>query len=383
MKKMSMACMMAFGLTIHGFPSTPITPLDLYLGTPEQKREGFRESLRDAKKLRECVLGLFYSCWGKPVMPEDAEAFKLVSGLSDAALEAALLDAIREYSAKGWHAWDAFHPSKDVRMSYVYLTGAIKWLGFCAEAKGKKLLKGVIMDNTKDGDYRRFAIDSYMCRADANERWAMIASFLADDLRLVIIPLFDVYHAAVCEYGEAEGDTKKRREIAAAVCVALAKEKNRLYFARGNTLPADWSKGYAESPQRKATLEKLAGIIMDNALDGEFRQLAINSYMCCANAKERWDMITRLFSDGMRSGTLPYFDVYYAAVWEYAQAYENPPKREMIVASVSAVLAKEQDEKAFANGDKLLVERSAEWAGSPQRKAALERFGKPPAPEAP
>ncbi|MCL1921228.1 MAG: hypothetical protein FWG50_09165, partial [Kiritimatiellaeota bacterium] len=61
----------------------------------------------------------------------------------------------------------------------------------------------------------------------------------------------------------------------------------------------------------------------------------------------------------------------------------DPQTREAIAAAMSAALAREQDKDTFERADKMLSERSAEWAGSPQRKAALERFGKPPAPEAP
>jgi len=41
---------------------------------------------------------------------------------------------------------------------------------------------------------------------------------------------------------------------------------------------------------------------------------------------------------------------------------------------MSAALAKDEDKYAFADADKLLAERSKEYAESPQRKAALERM---------
>ena len=52
--------------------------------------------------------------------------------------------------------------------------------------------------------------------------------------------------------------------------------------------------------------------------------------------------------------------------------------REAIVSAMSAALAKEANTNVFARVDKLLAERSKEYAESPQRKAALERMNKPP-----
>jgi len=102
-----------------------------------------------------------------------------------------------------------------------------------------------------------------------------------------------------------------------------------------------------------------------------------------ANTQEKWDAIARFLADDVRSGILPFFNMYHAAMQAYDEAEGDTQKREAIVATVSAALVKEEDKKAFEEADKHLAERSTEYAESPQRKAALDRLNKPPEKKTP
>ena len=69
--------------------------------------------------------------------------------------------------------------------------------------------------------------------------------------------------------------------------------------------------------------------------------------------------------------------MYRAAIRAHDKAEGDAKTREAIVTMVSAALATEEDGTAFDETDKLLAERSKEYAESPQRKAALERMNPP------
>ena len=125
----------------------------------------------------------------------------------------------------------------------------------------------------------------------------------------------------------------------------------------------------------------LVGLATDNAVCETTRIFAVQAYMFSADAREARDVFPRLLADDMREGK----DGLNIASWAYGSAFqaydeaqEDPQKRESIIAALSAVLAREKDNRLFPHGDKMLAERSAEWVESPRRKAALERFGKQP-----
>ena len=222
----------------------------------EQETERLREELKNPKKLRELIRQGTLFGYGTPANAETVEAFKRKYGVSDKIMQKELIDLIREWSPKGWHTWQGPDAPLDVRMSYVLLAGATRWLGFCAEAEGKKLLMDIIMDSKIDGEFRWLAIDSYMRRSDAQERWAALVRFLADDVKPTIQPIFDIYNAAVWEYDRVENDSPKREVIISTVSAALMKETGKNAFERGDKLLAERSKEYAESAQRKAALQR-------------------------------------------------------------------------------------------------------------------------------
>jgi len=246
-------------LTAQGFSSQHSTWLEDYLALPEQKAMELREELKDAKKLRSIMMErLFNSSWRRYIFPEQAEEFKRRSGMSDKTMETVLLDIIREWSIKGgWSSWESRPDSQAARIGHGYLTEAIKWLGFCADTKGKKLLMAIATDSVKDNEFRSLAIASYMLRANAKETLDALPRFLADDMRTALHPSFDIYFCALSHYDKAEGNPQKREAILSSVSAALTNEEEKKAFAEADKRLAELSTDYAESPQRKAALERM------------------------------------------------------------------------------------------------------------------------------
>jgi len=120
----------------------------------------------------------------------------------------------------------------------------------------------------------------------------------------------------------------------------------------------------------------LMGIITDNTIDDEFRNCATNSYMKVADAQEKWDALARFLSGELKTTYI--YGKYLHAMQLYDEVKEDPQRRDTIVATVSIALAKEADKFVLAKIDKLLAERSKEYAESAQRKAALQRFNLQP-----
>jgi len=136
-----------------------------------------------------------------------------------------------------------------------FLHAAIIWLGVCSDADAKQFLLDTVTDNTKYDEFRKRAIESYLYRTDAQEMQGTLTRFLIGDMK--VVP-YDTYLFAVQQlYDASEGDPQKREAIVAAVSATLAKEENRNIVDTVDTLLAKRSKTYADSPQRKATLERL------------------------------------------------------------------------------------------------------------------------------
>ena len=90
----------------------------------------------------------------------------------------------------------------------------------------------------------------------------MAAQLLADEVRAT--DKEDGFAISVCVYGyairaydEAEGDTQKREAIISSLSAALMREKNEKFFAEVDQDLVKRNKEYAESPQRKAKLERM------------------------------------------------------------------------------------------------------------------------------
>ena len=186
-------------------------------------------------------------------------AFKRIFEVNDKMMQDLLLNIIREAvaqsKAKDNKSWD------EERLVRQRLEGAVRWLACFPGADAKEvkpIMMGIAKDTARERLLRINAISSYMDYADAQEKRDMIAYLLSDDTKTSLIPYGDIiYHVALREYDKAEGDTQTRETIIAAVSAALAKEKDKHSFIEGDKRLAERNKEYAESPQRKAKLERM------------------------------------------------------------------------------------------------------------------------------
>ena len=258
MKKTSVMCMMVVCLATQGFSSRVVTELDLYLATPEQEVEGLQRVLKDPAKLRECMVRITSSL--NPTSYTRIDEFKQRFAVSDKAMQTALLDIIREASAKtGWKR-SQLGDALDIRIADMQLIPwSIRCLKLCADAEGKKFLMGIATDAEKDSDFRWTAISSYLIRADAQETQETLTRFLVGDMRATLtLPYHGLYSTAILMYDDAEHSPQKHKAIADALTAALAQEKEKEAFTWADKNLAERSKEYAESPQRKAALERMS-----------------------------------------------------------------------------------------------------------------------------
>jgi len=254
MKKMSMVCVAVVCLVMQGFTSAPQGWLDVYLDShfPEQEVKRLQEDLKDTAELKNFMRKLLGSHFKSH---KEAVQFKRRFDVSDEAMQAVLLDIIRETSAKtGWKP-SQLDDAEGIRIADWHLRGAIKWLSACAGVEGKKLLMDIVTDNAKNKDFRSVALHVYMRCADVQETQDTIARFLSDDMGT--LTRFYIYHAAIQAYNDAEDISQKREAIVATLTAALAQEKNKDDFTWADKNLAERSKEYADSPQRKAALERM------------------------------------------------------------------------------------------------------------------------------
>jgi len=228
--------------------------LDDCLAFSEQETERFKKDLKDKVKMRECMnkfLGSRLTDLAK------VEKFKRKFGVRDEVMQDVLMEIIRESSIKAGLEKYMQSGSMEIYTANWHLREAIKWLEACANAEGKQLLMDIAMDNSKDDFFRSSAIRTYMNRADTQEKWDAVVRFLADDeMRATLRFDFNTYRVAMEVYDNTEGDTQKREIIVATVSDALMKEEDKNVFAETDKLLAERSKEYADSPQRKAALER-------------------------------------------------------------------------------------------------------------------------------
>jgi len=242
MKKMGIALMLVLCLAMQGFSSKGIV-----IFPSKQEAERIR---KDTAKMREYIEG-YLLCW---LDGENIIEFKQLFELSDEAMQTMLMEIIRESSAIA--GWTQHNPGgsneRTIDFANAYLREAIAWLGFCANTEGKKFLMDIITDGEKNNSYRSRAIGSYLYRANAQETQDALTRFFADDIKDVITP-FSLYYTAMGAYDNAENDPQKRK----AIIAELSKENNKKTFDEMDKRLAERNKRYAESPQRKATLERM------------------------------------------------------------------------------------------------------------------------------
>jgi len=258
MKEVCMS-IMVLSLAVQGFSSESLDDFTDYLNYLEEfQKERFahlREEYKDVVKLKAYFeKGLLVS----PVSDKEMLTFKRKFGVSDETMLTALMGIIRETAAKTEWEWrKSYEDSYDINGR---LLKAIRWLGVCADTETKTFLMGIVTDNAKDYDFRRNAIGAYLRRADAQETRNAITRFFTDDMREVGKNGFSVSHCvygcALQTYDETENNAEKREAVVASLSIALVKEENQKVFVEVDKVLAERSKAYAESPQRKAALQR-------------------------------------------------------------------------------------------------------------------------------
>ena len=127
----------------------------------------------------------------------------------------------------------------------------------------------------------------------------------------------------------------------------------------------------------KPVKEFLMKVATDGAMDNTYRSVAIRSYLRCADAEEVRSGFPPLLAD--KSQNIPY--LYRIAMRAYDDLANDTQKREAFMSTAAAALLKEEDKTIFAEADGGMAGRNKEYAASPQRKAALQRFDLPLPPE--
>ena len=257
MKKVCVG-MMILGLAMLGFSSAPVSLESHWEWLEKNEKERFdqlKKEYNDPKKLKEHFEKNFLVY---PTYAKDKVAFKRIFGVSDNIMLPMLMDFIRETSAKtGWKRHSPMDEPEDFVRAVVRLRMAIEWLGYYAGADTKQFLMGIITDNEKEQECRSRAVFSYLLHADVEETQNVLHRLFTDELWAVVCPVGGPYSAAMWAYDIAENDTKKREIIVATVSNALIKEGNKAAFVFADKLLAERSKDYAESPQRKAALQRM------------------------------------------------------------------------------------------------------------------------------
>ena len=236
MKKVCVSVMAICWTVSWLFASRPANDPPYFAEWPEEMVTSHKEAFKDAAKLREHLehvtdINRFGKTTEGWLYEQDMKGFGQKFNVSEEALEAALLDIYRTSPE----------------------TTIIRWLGFCAGEKGKKVLWEITNDKTKGENDRSGAFYAYIQRADAQQARDMLVRFLSSDMREV--KPYAIYQYAMYAFDTA--DELKREAILASLVVALAQEDYVPAFVSGDRDLAQRNKEYAESSQRLTMLERI------------------------------------------------------------------------------------------------------------------------------
>ena len=131
-----------------------------------------------------------------------------------------------------------------------------------------------------------------------------------------------------------------------------------------------WLGHCADEPTKRLLLD----FANDETKVRNYRIYAVDASIQCAAAQEVRDVLLHFFADKKLN---PY-GTYWHAEKRYDEAEANPQKQEAILATVIALLARDEDKDVFAEMDKKVAERSKEYATSSQRLAMIQRMSKLP-----
>ena len=209
-----------------------------------------QERFKNSENLRESLmssLSLDLFLWDNEI-PLYKEKF----GITDDSLRTVLMNIYREFEHLGKDGFSK-EDSNELAKDKLRLRNSIEWLGYCADESVKRLLLDIANDDTKAECYRIYAVGAYYDCANAEDIHVGLPLLLASKNQNAPF----VYRCAMYVYDETKDDTQKREAILATVATALMKEENKEIFAGADGGLAARSKDYANSPQRKATLQRM------------------------------------------------------------------------------------------------------------------------------
>ena len=220
-----------------------------------------REDVKDAGKLQERLKEILNRVLTKGA-EWTLEDFKREFGVKDEVLETALIALYHMPPSKaGWRYKERDGSiDKDVEYhDWLHSVMIATWLGFCAGPEGKKLLMSLAMDKGKRKNIRWEAIAAYLRRGDTQEIRDAVPRFLASMKGKESLYVEYIYRIALDVYDHMDDDKDKQKQeaIIAAVSAALMKEEDKKVFPKADGWMAERSKEYAESPKRKAALERM------------------------------------------------------------------------------------------------------------------------------
>jgi len=216
----------------------------------ESEIERLREEFKDVEKLK---LYFGRSLGWNWFIYEIPPRFKRKFNVDDAIMYAALTNIFYESSAKiERELWNKEDPL-DIQRTKTLQMASIQWLGACTNANTKTLLMDIAIDDTKEKLHRSAAIGAYLQCANAQEARDALVRFL----RNTRIDPYSTYVYAIWLFDETKGDTEKSKAILSALSNILVNEEDKNLFFKTDKKLAERSKEYADSPQRKAALERM------------------------------------------------------------------------------------------------------------------------------
>ena len=222
----------------------------IYERLPDADVAYIREQYKDPEKFKESLMSSFSS--SQFLWPEQVPLYKEKFGITDDTLRTALMgiyQSVLHLGKDGFSKEDSDELAKDKSR----LLNSIEWLGYCADESVKRLLLDIANDDTKAECYRIYAIGAYVDCANAEDIRAGFPLLLASKKQDVPF----VYRKAMYVYDRTKEGTQKREAILTTVATALMKEENKEIFAVADGGLAARSKEYANSPQRKAALQRM------------------------------------------------------------------------------------------------------------------------------
>jgi len=220
-----------------------------------------KENFKNPEKLKAFLMDAFveFDWSGAMTEPQQIHAFKDGYDIKDTTIRSALLDIYRESVQKtGWKYGDNWQAE-------FRLHSAIFWMGIFADEPAKELLLGIASDSAKDVFYRYPAIFGYIYCADLQEVRDLFTWLLDDEKRFPANLRATFAEQIRRLWKSVETDKPKREVILASLSTVADREKDVRTFRSLDDFLTQNNKEYAESFQRKASLERMSKTLEKDA----------------------------------------------------------------------------------------------------------------------